>query len=85
MLNNVTPGIVTAGIVNPGKFAPIIENGGINVKLGIIVNGPHPTVQTIDDANDCADWYVGSDGIDGGVKPEYAPTINAKKTSKNNT
>jgi hypothetical protein len=50
MLKRVTGGIVTAGIVSPGKFAPKILKGGISVKLGMIVIEPHPTVHMIDDA-----------------------------------
>jgi hypothetical protein len=47
MLKRVTGGIVTAGIVRPGKFAPRILKGGISVKLGMIVMDPQPTVHII--------------------------------------
>jgi hypothetical protein len=47
ILKRVTGGIVTAGIVRPGKFAPKILKGGISVKDGMIVMDPQPTVHII--------------------------------------
>ncbi len=69
MLKRVTGGIVTAGIVSPGKFAPKILKGGISVKDGMIVMDPQPTVHMIEDAVTSAEAYEGSEGIDGGVMP----------------
>ncbi len=40
--------MATHGNVSPGKFAPAVEKGGINVVAGMITSLPHPTVHTME-------------------------------------